>query len=138
MLDYAEAAAEAGHLDDAQAAVNEVRSRVKMPALPTTLSQAALILRVRNERRVELALNENRYFDLRRWQQPSGDLSKTCKWLTAMKIEKQTDGSFIYTREIPYGPRGGWQNKDLLLPIPLSEASRMQMNTGDNWQNPGW
>lgn len=138
MLDYAEAAAEAGHLDDAQAAVNEVRARVKMPALPATLSQADLILRVRNERRVELALNENRYFDLRRWQQPDGDLSKTCKWLTAMKIEKQTDGSFIYTREIPYGPRGGWQNKDLLLPIPLNEASRMQMDTGENWQNPGW
>jgi len=55
-----------------------------------------------------------------------------------MKIEKQTDGSFIYTREIPYGPRGGWQNKDLLLPIPLNEASRMQMDTGENWQNPGW
>ena len=138
LLDYAEAAAEAGHAADALAAANEVRARVKMPALPTSLSPNELVLRVRNERRVELAYNENRYFDMRRWQQPDGDMSELCKWLTAMRIEKQPDGSFTYTRENPYGPRGGWQNKDLLLPIPLAEASRMEQHTGEKWQNPGW
>ncbi|MGV8094310.1 MAG: RagB/SusD family nutrient uptake outer membrane protein [Mangrovibacterium sp.] len=121
MLDYAEAAAEAGHLDDARIAANEIRARVKMPALPS-LSQDELILRIRNERRIELALNENRYFDLRRWERPDGDLSETCKWFTAMRIVKQPDGSFTYTREAPYGPRGGYQNKDLLLPIPLKRS----------------
>ena len=137
LLDYAEAAAEAGHEDDALTAVNKVRARVKMPEL-TALSQKDLILRVRNERRVELAYYENRYFDMRRWQQPDGDMSELCKYLTAMKIEKQPDNSFTYTRENPYGPRGGWQNKDLLLPIPLAEASRMEQHTGEKWQNPGW
>ncbi len=137
LLDFAESAAEAGHLDEAIQSVNELRARVKMPPIPS-LPENELILRIRNERRVELAFNENRYFDLRRWQQPTGDLSETCKWFTAMKIIKQEDGSLIYTREAPYSARGGHKNKDLLLPIPIKEASVMQMNTGVNWQNPGW
>ncbi|MDR1866179.1 MAG: RagB/SusD family nutrient uptake outer membrane protein [Bacteroidales bacterium] len=138
MLDYAEAAAEAGHLSEARAAANEVRDRVGMPALPD-MPQAELVLRIHNERRVELAWEEQRYFDLRRWQSPNGDLSATCKWLTAMVITRNADGSFTYTRTNPTSnPRGGWQNRDLLLPIPLNEVSRLEPLTGVSWQNPGW
>jgi hypothetical protein len=138
LLDYAEAAAEAGHSSDALAAVNEVRDRVNMPPLPNTLSQAELILRIRNERRVELAWEEQRYFDLRRWQQPTGDLSATCKYFTAMKITK-SGSNLTYERvSISQNPRGGWQNRDLLLPIPLAETSRLEPVTGVTWQNPGW
>ncbi|KAA6348004.1 RagB/SusD family nutrient uptake outer membrane protein [termite gut metagenome] len=140
LLDYAEAAAEAGHLAEARAATNEVRDRVGMPGLPD-MPQSDLILRIRNERRVELAWEEQRYFDLRRWQTPQGDLSATCKWLTAMTITKNggDDGSLAYTRvNITTIPRGGWQNKDLLLPLPLNEVSRLEPLTGVLWQNPGW
>ena len=66
ILNYAEAAAEAGHLSDAKDAVDEIRARVGMPKLPDNLSQAEMVLRVRNERQVELAWEECRYFDLRR------------------------------------------------------------------------
>jgi hypothetical protein len=139
LLDYAEAAAEAGHLDDARAAANEVRARVGMPPLPADLAKDQLILRIHNERRVELAWEEFRYFDLRRWQKPDGDLSETCKWLTAMLITKNPDGTFTYQRSnILTTPRGGWQNRDLLLPLPLAEVSRLEPLTGKKWQNPGW
>jgi hypothetical protein len=138
LLDYAEAAAEANHPADALAAVNEVRARVKMPPLPNSLSQPELILRIRNERRVELAWEEQRYFDLRRWQRPDGDLSATCKYLTAMVITKNGDRLTYARRSISTTPRGGWQNKDLLLPIPLDEVSRLEAVTGVSWQNPGW
>jgi hypothetical protein len=139
LLDYAEAAAEAGHLDEARAAANEVRARVGMPPLPGDLSKDQLILRIRNERRVELAWEEHRYFDLRRWQRPDGDLSATCKWLTAMLITKNPDGTFSYQRSnIWTTPRGGWQNRSLLLPLPLSEVARLEPLTGKKWQNPGW
>jgi hypothetical protein len=139
LLDYAEAAAEANHLDEARAAANEVRDRVGMPPLPATLSQEQLVLRIHNERRVELAWEEQRYYDLRRWQKPDGDLSATCKWLTGMRITKNDDGTFTYQRINPWStPRGGWQNKDLLLPLPLAEASRLEPLTGKKWQNPGW
>jgi hypothetical protein len=139
LLNLAEAAAEAGHAADALLAVNEVRARSGMPDLPAGLSQEELILRIRNERRVELAWEENRYFDLRRWQTPDGNLSETGKWFTAMVITKNSDGSFTYTRRnIPSSPRGGWQTKDLLLPLPLSEASLLESVTGQKWQNTGW
>jgi hypothetical protein len=139
LLDYAEAAAESGHSADARAAVNEVRARSGMPALPDNLSQADLVLRIHNERRVELAWEEQRYFDLRRWQKPDGDLSATCKYFTAMVVTAAGDGTFNYTRRnISENPRGGWSNRDLLLPIPLAEASRLEPLTGLKWQNPGW
>ncbi|WP_298649959.1 RagB/SusD family nutrient uptake outer membrane protein [uncultured Proteiniphilum sp.] len=139
LLDLAEAAAEAGHLNEARAAANEVRARSGMPELPVGLSQAELTLRIRNERRVELAWEEQRYFDLRRWQEPTGNLSETCKWFTAMVINKKSDGGFTYTRQnISGNPRGGWQNRDLLLPLPLNEAATLEAVTGQKWQNPGW
>ncbi|MEA5127898.1 MAG: RagB/SusD family nutrient uptake outer membrane protein [Proteiniphilum sp.] len=139
LLDLAEAAAEANHLEEARAAANEVRARSGMPNLPAGLSQQELTLRIRNERRVELAWEEQRYFDLRRWQKPDGDLSETSKWFTAMIITKQSDGNFTYNRRnISTNPRGGWQNRDLLLPLPLNEAATLEAVTGEKWQNPGW
>lgn len=64
-LSYAEAANETG--DDAEARnwVNKVRFRVGLPA--TTASGDALRQLIRNERRVELAYEEHRYHDARRW-----------------------------------------------------------------------
>lgn len=49
--------------------VNEVRARpgVNMPPIPNGLSQMEMRERIRHERRVELALEGLRYFDLRRW-----------------------------------------------------------------------
>ncbi|WP_090388629.1 RagB/SusD family nutrient uptake outer membrane protein [Niabella drilacis] len=139
LLNFAEAAANAGQTEDAYAAVNEIRSRVGMPGLPTGLSQAELIVRVQNERRVELALEENRYFDVRRWTTPGGDLSKTDKWITAAAITRNPNGSYTYGRRtVRSTPRACYTNKFLWVPIPLNEASRLLGSTGQNWQNPGW
>lgn len=139
LLDLAEAAAEAGHLEEARAAANEVRARSGMPALPASLTKEALVQRIRNERRVELAWEEQRYFDLRRWQTPTGDLKETSRWFTAMEITKNAAGEFVYTRKnISKNPRGSSSNRDLLLPLPLEEAATLESVTGQKWQNPGW
>lgn len=139
ILNFAEAAAEAGHLQEATDAVNKIRARVNMPALPNGLTQQELILRVRHERRVELAFEENRYFDLRRWTKPDGDLSETCKWLTAVYITRNSDGSYTYARKlISNSGRANYSNKYLLSPIPLAEANRLKASTGEKWQNKGW
>ena len=136
LMDYAEAAMEANHLVEAKAAVDEVRARVSMPPLPAGLTQDQMRLRIHNERRIELAWEENRYYDMRRWQKPNGDLSKLSKYLTGMWITKHPNGSFTYERiNIQDNPRGGWQNKDLFLPIPLADISRIG---NPSWQNPGW
>jgi len=139
ILNFAEAAAESGHLDEAKAAVDEIRARVGMPEIPAGLSQQDLITRVRHERRVELAFEENRYFDVRRWTSPNGDLSETDKWITAAAITRNADGSYTYNRRLVRSePRACYTNKFLLLPMPLAEANRMMAITGVNWQNPGW
>lgn len=139
ILNFAEAAAEAGHLDEAAAAVNEIRARVGMPAIPLSLTQEELILRVRHERRVELAFEENRYFDVRRWSSPEADLSETDKWITAAKITRNGDGTYTYDRKtVREVERRCYTNKFLKVPIPLNEANRILSITGENWQNPGW
>ncbi|MFC3562805.1 RagB/SusD family nutrient uptake outer membrane protein [Pedobacter jamesrossensis] len=76
-LNYAEALNEysPGNPDIAKY-VNLVRSRgsgvvatspVSMPPLPNGLSQLDMRARIRNERKVELAFEDHRYWDLRRW-----------------------------------------------------------------------
>ncbi|MFT4154881.1 RagB/SusD family nutrient uptake outer membrane protein [Parafilimonas sp.] len=139
ILNFAEAAAEAGKLDEARDAVNEIRSRVGMPDIPSSLTQAQLISRVHHERRVELAFEENRYFDVRRWSNPTDDLSKTDKWITAMEITRTGNNSFTYKRRVVRDTeRKNYTNKYLWFPVPLDEANRLKAITGDDWQNPGW
>ncbi len=139
ILNFAESAAEAGQSAEAVAAVNEIRARAGMPNLPDGLSKEELVLRVRQERRVELAMEENRYFDLRRWSEPTGDLAETDRWITGMAITRNSDGAFSYERRlVRANERKCHTNKFLWLPMPLNEANRLRAITGADWQNPGW
>ncbi|MBX3256778.1 MAG: RagB/SusD family nutrient uptake outer membrane protein [Chitinophagaceae bacterium] len=139
ILNFAEAALEAGHPDEAREATNEIRRRAGMPDLPAGLSQDELRLRIRNERRVELAMEENRYFDVRRWAQPGDDLDATDRWVTAMEITRNANGTYTYGRRtVRETERKCYTNKFLWVPIPLAEANRMLSITGTSWQNPGW
>ncbi len=150
-LNFAEAAAEYAQAkggdqsiqQEAAEQVNDIRARVGMPEISGSWvsNVANLILRVRNERRVELAFEECRFFDVRRWCDPDGDLSATDKYISAMEITKN-GGTLTYNRihvNNKTGPtRDGWQNKFLLLPILKDDVIRMQNATGIDWQNPGW
>lgn len=136
-LNFAEAAMEAGHADEAITYVNKVRTRAGMPGLPAGLSGDALRQRIHNERRVELALEGNRYFDVRRWHNPDEDLSDTDRWITGMSITHMIDGTYKYERTI-LKERQCYTNKWLKAPIPLTEVNNMRAITGEDWQNPGW
>ncbi|HEX9511574.1 MAG TPA: RagB/SusD family nutrient uptake outer membrane protein [Puia sp.] len=65
VLNYVEANIELGDYADAQTWLNAIRFRAGMPA--TMETGDALRQRYRNERRVELAYEEHRYHDARRW-----------------------------------------------------------------------
>lgn len=65
VLNYAEACIELGQETEAKTWLNKIRFRAGMPAI--TESGTALRDRYRNERRVELAYEEHRYHDARRW-----------------------------------------------------------------------
>ncbi len=69
-LNYAEAAMELGNVKDALTAINAIRTRAGMPEL-TSVTQDI----IRKERKVELAFEGNRYFDVRRWRTAVKDLT---------------------------------------------------------------
>ena len=71
LLIYAEARNEASGPDaSVYDAINEVRARpgVDMPPIPAGLTQNEMRERIRNERRVELALEGTRWADILRWR----------------------------------------------------------------------
>ena len=73
-LNYAEALNEyQGPCTEAFNAVNEVRSRSGMPGFPTSLDQNAFREKLRNERAVELAFEDHRFWDIRRWMLAEGE-----------------------------------------------------------------
>ena len=70
LLNFAEAAFELGKTDEALDAINEIRERAGIKLL-TTIDRD----KIRQERRIELAFEGNRYWDVRRWRTAEHDLS---------------------------------------------------------------
>jgi starch-binding outer membrane protein, SusD/RagB family len=69
LLNYAEALNEAaGPTSDVYTYINMIRVRAGLPGLPLGLSQDEMRQRIRNERRVELCFEEQRFYDVRRWK----------------------------------------------------------------------
>ena len=103
--------------DQARAAalLNAVRARVGLPAVAVTMDA------IKYERRIELATEGHRFFDLVRW----GDADKV---LNHMQTASNLGGnaSFPGTKHFTVG-------KNEILPIPLPELTNTAMK-----QNPGY
>lgn len=65
LLNYAEACIELGEDAEARTYINMIRKRAGMPDI--TESGDALRQRYRNERRIEMVYEDQRFFDVRRW-----------------------------------------------------------------------
>lgn len=72
LLNYAEAALNLNKSTDALDAINQIRSRAGI-ALLSSVNQE----NIRHERKVELAFEGHRYWDVRRWRTAVADLSKS-------------------------------------------------------------
>jgi hypothetical protein len=68
VMNYVEACIALGEDDEAKTWLNKIRRRAGMPDVTET--GTALRDRYRNERRVELAFEDHRFFDVRRWMIP--------------------------------------------------------------------
>jgi hypothetical protein len=143
-LSAAEAAIESGNIPEGLDWINEIRHRAGFSSsvdLATTDKEEARLL-VRHERQVELACEEDRYFDARRWT-PADKNMENEKFATGMRITKNSDDSFNYTRFI-LGSDGStpskmsYEKKWHVYPIPATEAAILESKTGNNWQNAGW
>jgi hypothetical protein len=121
LLMFAEAQNEVGGpTPDVYGAVNAVRARpgVNMPPLPAGISQDSMRTRIRHERRIELALEGQRYFDLKRWR---------------------LDRVIVPTIKDPSGAFRTFPLRDTLWPVPQSEIdlSRTYNNPAFT-QTPGY
>lgn len=130
-LNYAEAQYHLGNEQLAREYVNKVRARksVNMPAI--TESGEALLQRIYHERRIELAFEGHRYFDLRRWKIADNEP------ILGFKITKQEDNSLIYERyTLSLSTREtDWKDAFYLFPIHYQE---IQKSNNSLEQNPGY
>jgi hypothetical protein len=122
LLGYAEAQNEAvGPDESVYAAVDLVRHRVGLPGLKKGFTQDQMRTAIQRERRVELAFEDKRLFDLLRLKLAETNLNRS---LRAMKIAKEND-KWVYT-VIPAagGARKFDAAKNYVLPIPQSAIDK--------------
>lgn len=127
LLNYAESQIALGNEEEARTYINKVRDRVGMP--PTTATGTSLLDLYRNERTVELGMEEHRYFDIRRWKIAEEVLNRPVHKMT---ITKNEDNSFNYEVE-EMAPRS-FPERMYWQPIPIDETRKNQ----NLQQNPGY
>jgi hypothetical protein len=145
VLNYAEACIELGQDAEATSWLNKIRFRAGMPAI--TESGTDLRDRYRNERRIELAYEEHRYHDARRWMIAASTLGRGVKDIHVDGILKsgatpnvpykydKSKYTYVYTVEDnTSNETRKWVDKMYFRPI-----SRDEMNKNDKLvQNPGY
>lgn len=116
LLSYAEAQNEASGPDaSVYDAVNKVRARSELPPLKAGLSQTQMKAAIEQERRVELAFEERRWYDLLRLRLAEDKLNTQ---FHAMKIEKVGGVKKYEVILAPNGERVFLKDKNYVLPIP--------------------
>ena len=140
LLMYAEACNELGQDSDAQEALNRVRTRAKMASVTATGTQLRDAIRL--ERRLELAFEQNRLYDIRRWKDDSGQpviasiLGPTGSFVQ-WNMNEATRDPLEWSNQGESSDKGITfdVNRDMVFPIPLYEIT---MSNGSIEQNPGW
>ncbi|MFV8325923.1 RagB/SusD family nutrient uptake outer membrane protein [Flavobacterium sp. ZS1P14] len=144
-LDYVEALLETENEGEAKIWLNQIRFRAGLPAV--TVSGTALVDVYRNERLLELAFEEHRYHDARRWMIAPSTLGAPAKIIqitaklkpgaTVTKYKYDTNNytyTYIPTTVDPGFENRLWLDKSYFLPIRINE-----LNSDTNLkQNPGY
>ena len=144
-LNYAEIQIALGNEDVAREYINMVRKRpsVNMPDITST--GADLVRDYRNERAVELHLEDMRFWDLLRWKAAPGNIDRNpIRGLSSVTMDWTTaeEGDMLGTLRYTYGiildvdPRFPWPGDHYYrFPIPREEIQRSNNNIQ---QNPGY
>ena len=110
---------------------SKTRERSSMPAFATGMTNDEFWAEYKNERRVELAFEGHRFYDVRRWME-DGDKFMN---IHRMEITKNEDGTFTYKKVAVTRGDGQWQSKWNLFPFNQTEIMK---SGGAITQNPGW
>ncbi|WP_289063655.1 RagB/SusD family nutrient uptake outer membrane protein [uncultured Zobellia sp.] len=145
VLNYVEASIALGDEGEARAWLNKIRYRAGMPEITATGDD--LVEAYRNERRVELAYEEHRYHDARRWMIAGETLGRVIK---VMKVEATLKPGATPLSPYKYDPTvydysynvvdntdnetRTWDDKMYFMPISRDEINRNDLLI----QNPGY
>lgn len=135
LLNYTEAALELGNnLSQALDAINQVRNRAGIKLLtPVELT----VDRLRNERKVEFAFEDQRFWDIRRWR-IGPDLFRSTRMHGLYPYLKYTGSGYKYifkkiTGDVDFGFSRVWEEKD-----NYSNLSGYISTNNKIINNPGW
>jgi len=134
ILDYAEALNELGQVESAVTQIKTIRARAGIAAgtnsrygIKVGITQAEMRTLIQNERRIELAFEEHRFWDMRRWKIAGQVLNTT---LNGIKI---TNGTTVTYQIVPVATTV-FQDKFYHMPIPYDEITKNSKLI----QNEGW
>jgi len=139
LLNYAEALNEfAGPDSEVNNVLVALRKRAGIVAgadnlygLKASVSQEEMRQAIRSERRIELAFEEHRYWDIRRWK--IADVVYNSAPLMGINIQKSTSGQIFYNR-VPVLTTSFRNPQMYLYPIPYAEVNK----NPNMQQNPMW
>jgi hypothetical protein len=138
LLDYAEAKNEAvGPVDSVYAALRLLRARPGAAGIdlsntygiPAGMSQSDMRTLIQNERRIELAFEEQRFFDIRRWK-----IAETVMNQPLMGVSIQNSAGVLTYNYIPVLIPKFIAPKMYVYPIPYQEV----LKNPNMKQNAGW
>lgn len=138
LLNYAEALNEySGPVADVYTQLRNIRKRAGIVigtdgnyGLKANMTKDEMREAIRTERRLEMAFEEQRFWDLRRWKIAGQVLNTT---LQGMKITRSATGTFTY-QKVPVAPISFADPKMYFYPIPFSEINK----NSNLVQNTGW
>ncbi|HEX8425398.1 RagB/SusD family nutrient uptake outer membrane protein [Hymenobacter sp.] len=137
-LNFAEALNERDRTPEAITQIIDLRRRAGIQAgtdnrfgIPAGISKDATRDLIRNERRIELAFEEHRFWDLRRWRIAETTLNGP---LNGIKIVRTATMPLTFTYERTLVTNMVFQPKLYYLPLPYDETTK-NLNL---MQNPGW
>lgn len=139
LLNYVEASIELEQYGDARDVLNQIRTRAGMPTYDGSVTGNELMAEYRNEKRIEMAFEEQRYFDVRRWMIAPDVMGEEAEniYITVEgtnQADRSTYSNYNYEvrSQVPGNRR--WADKMYFQPIPFEE-----MNRNDNLvQNPNY
>lgn len=137
LLNYAEACIELNQDEDARGALNQIRRRAGMPEYTAALTGIQLMEECRNERRIELAFEDFRFFDIRRWMIAPQVMNENAKGIEITvkgtdRADRSTYHDYVY--KVIDVQKRHWDNKMYFLPILFDETQRNPLLV----QNPGY
>jgi len=132
LLSYAEAANEFEGPAKAYDPIEQIRMRAGLTnyKLPLGLSQVEMRKVIQNERRLELAFEGHRFWDVRRWKIAPQALTQQ---MTGLEVQRNSAGAIENLKRIDVR-KHGFKTALYLWPLPTSEVAKSPLTL----QNPGY